>query len=108
MKNIANPIEVPTVSLMLKAPIVGKVKTRLAASVGAERAALIYRRLVEHQVRSIPCHWPIHVCFSPAGALFEMREWLGPKLEYFPQCEGDLGDRLMRAAEQLLRRVAED
>ncbi len=96
-------LEVPTVCLMLKAPIPGQVKTRLAASIGAEHAARIYRRLVEHQLANIPHRWQIHVCFSPVDALSEMREWLGPKLQYSPQAKGDLGERLVHAVDSVFR-----
>ena len=38
-----------TVCLFLKSPRLGEAKTRLARDIGAARAAVIYRALVEHQ-----------------------------------------------------------
>ncbi len=88
--------------LMLKAPRPGTVKTRLAASVGDERAVSIYRQLAEHQIRQIPPGWQCSVHFAPQDAREEMHEWLAdvvpPGSTFYPQCEGDLGARMRHAA----------
>jgi rSAM/selenodomain-associated transferase 1 len=84
----------PTIAIMLKAPRIGEVKTRLARTVGAEEAARIYRRLVEHQLAEIPPEWKTHIHFSPPDAEEEMQGWLGSGRTCFPQSEGDLGARL--------------
>lgn len=89
------------VCLMLKAPREGFVKTRLAREVGAAEAVTIYRRLVAHQLREIPAGWHRHVAFAPDSAAVEMREWLGPELDCFPQSSGTLGDRLTAAMDRL-------
>lgn len=90
----------PKIILMLKAPVAGKVKTRLGTQLGAERACLIYRWLVEQQMREIPCGWQVHVFFDPASALGVMRAWLGEGHEYTAQRQGDLGQRLIQAGEE--------
>jgi len=82
------------VCLMLKAPRIGFVKTRLAAGIGASAAREAYLWLVEIQLRALPTEWETIVAFAPADAEAEMREWLGPSLGYVAQCEGDLGARL--------------
>lgn len=96
----------PVVILMLKAPRVGTVKTRLGAQIGHEAATKIYRILVEHQVASTPPDWQTEVHFSPADASDEMQRWLGSKLIYFPQSDGDLGRRLARAVAGAFERGA--
>lgn len=87
--------------LMLKAPRPGTVKTRLAASVGNERAVSIYRQLAEHQIRQIPADWKCSVHYAPQDAGQEMRDWLDAVIPngttFHPQCEGDLGARMRRA-----------
>lgn len=83
---------------MLKAPRPGLVKTRLAADVGAEAALQIYKQLAEHQVRQFPPGWPSEIHFTPADALEEMHAWLGAGHQYIAQGEGNLGERLLRAA----------
>lgn len=87
----------PTLAWMLKAPVAGRVKTRLAAELGAEAACAAYRRLVEHQAREIPLGWPVVVHFDPPEAAASIREWLGPGADYRPQVAGDLGTRLAAA-----------
>src|SRR4051812_48776845 len=89
-----NVMTTPTAALMLKAPIEGLVKTRLARSVGAAEATRIYRCLVEHQLAHIPRLWPTHIHFTPLDGEAEMRNWLGPAHTYSAQADGDLGQRL--------------
>lgn len=96
----------PVIVAMLKAPRAGFVKTRLAREIGAEAAALVYRRLVEHQVAMIPRDWRVEIHFAPADAGTEMRRWLGPAFHYFAQIGEDLGDRLERATEAAFARRA--
>ena len=101
-------MKTPTLCLMLKAPRAGEVKTRLAREIGAERAAEIYRRLVEWQLASIPAHWRVEIHFTPAGARDEMRSWLGApgNAQFFPQSDGDLGTRLKAAIGGAFTRTA--
>lgn len=87
----------PVVIAMLKAPRAGFVKTRLAREIGAGPAAAVYRRLVEHQVASIPRDWPVEIHFAPAEAEAEMRAWLGIGHVYHTQVGDDLGARLVHA-----------
>lgn len=91
------------VCLMLKAPRPGFVKTRLARDIGFDEATRAYLQLVEHQMRSLPAEWDVHVACAPSDAAAEMREWLGSRPNYFPQCDGDLGDRLAHAAQTIAR-----
>ena len=88
----------PTLCILLKAPRAGDVKTRLGRDVGVERAAAIYRRLVEWQFSRVPPGWPVEIHFAPADAGEIMRLWLAPHLapgaNFFPQSDGDLGARL--------------
>jgi rSAM/selenodomain-associated transferase 1 len=72
---------------MLKAPVPGLVKTRLAAALGAEEARRIYRRMVER----------VWAHGTPSGELYLLRAWLGPRARYVPQADGDLGARLTHA-----------
>ena len=87
----------PVILIFLKAPRPGQVKTRLAASVGAEKACAIYRTLAEGQLRRLPADCRVSVVFTPADAEPEMRSWLGDAYAFEPQAEGDLGRRLRLA-----------
>jgi rSAM/selenodomain-associated transferase 1 len=92
---------VRSVCLFLKSPRLGEAKTRLARHIGAARASAIYRALVEHQAAEIPLDWRVTVYFAPSNAEEEMKIWLAPQLRdgtrFIPQCEGDLGRRLLTA-----------
>ncbi len=98
-------------ALLLKAPILGTVKTRLASSLGAEEAKRIYIRLVEWQLSQLPADWEIDIYFAPVAAQKQMQEWLSPlrsrAISFFPQPEGDLGVRLTAALQNSLSQGAD-
>jgi len=94
----------PTILLFLKAPRRGYVKTRLAHTIGPERALQTYRALVEHQFKQLPEDGKIEVHFTPSDADFEMRQWLGDTHHYYPQAEGELGARLAHSVEAAFAR----
>ena len=58
----------PTISVFLKRPVPGRVKTRLAAAVGPDRAAAIYRLLVQETLGQIPPGPVGHPAADDAGA----------------------------------------
>lgn len=68
----------PTLVAMLKAPVAGAVKTRLAATVGDARALAIYRQLVARMLRAAPPDWPLAIHFAPARRAALLRRWLAP------------------------------
>lgn len=93
-----------TVCLFVKSPFLGEAKTRLARDIGSARATGIYRSLVEHQAAEIPVVWRVAVYFAPSNASEAMKTWLAPQLQngtrFVPQCNGDLGQRLLAAVRQ--------
>jgi rSAM/selenodomain-associated transferase 1 len=85
--------------IFARVPELGRVKTRLAAEIGAEAALAVYIRLARHTVREALVLAPrvaIRVHFTPPDA-GDAGRWLGPEPTYIPQAEGDLGQRLDRA-----------
>ena len=85
------------------------MKTRLAATLGAERAAAIYRRLVAAVLAVLPRQDELIVVFDPAEMRAQVADWLRPSLAgrsalFTPQAEGDLGARLERAFEEAFAR----
>ena len=94
----------PALLVFARAPRPGEVKTRLARTLGDERAAALYRRmgrLVIDGVARAPA--TVTVCFTPDGAGQELREWLGPEAaRYWPQGSGDLGERMSRMFDRAL------
>lgn len=82
-------------------PEPGKTKTRLIPALGAEGAAKLQQEMTENTLAaaSILQHQRgthIEVYFT-GGTAAQMSAWLGEKLRYRPQSEGDLGDRLTKA-----------
>jgi uncharacterized protein len=82
--------------IFLKAPRLGTVKTRLAASLGKENALRAYRHMAEHLLRKLNGLPGVEIRFSPDEAEAEVREWIGDRFEFRPQGTGDLGERLQR------------
>jgi rSAM/selenodomain-associated transferase 1 len=82
-------------------PEPGKVKTRLMPAVGAEGAAQIYREMAEHtltQARAVAQLNGIALqLWFTGGNRDALKQWLGTDIAYYPQPEGDLGDRLIFA-----------
>lgn len=92
-------MSVPTRAiLMYKVPEPGSVKTRLAKSIGNEAALELYRWMGLRQLEAIPFGWDVEVRYTPDGQETPMREWLGSEVLLNSQGDGDLGDRMLRAA----------
>ena len=88
--------------VFVKYPETGFVKTRLAATLGAERAAEIYRRLVAEVFSRLPEDEEVIACFDTAERRPEIERWLngiaaGKAMHFLAQCAGDLGARLTAA-----------
>jgi rSAM/selenodomain-associated transferase 1 len=85
-----------TVLVFLKNPEPGKVKTRLAAALGPERAAQLYRQwigLVLEKLQPIRQQAKV-IGFFVGGPEVYFREWHHLADDWWPQPQGDLGDRL--------------
>ena len=87
----------PRLAIFARAPVRGQVKTRLAKSVGADRALEVYERLVASTLRKL----------APGSGRFVSEVWLegvapASVFEGFrviPQPSGDLGSRMAAAFE---------
>lgn len=77
----------------IKNPVKGKVKTRLAATVGAERALAIYRALLQHTREAAEqVHAARYVFYS--DFIDETDDWKPRHFTKIVQCRGDIGDRM--------------
>jgi len=75
------------------------VKSRLAARLGPERAAAVYRALAEETIRrTAPAagEYERVFAFAPPASRPGIEAWL-PGRVLRPQCEGDLGTRMAQA-----------
>jgi rSAM/selenodomain-associated transferase 1 len=89
----------PALSVFLKAPRLGTVKTRLAAEVGERHALRLYRVMAARTLAAArEAGLDASLWFTPVDAAPEMRHWLGEDWVMRPQASGDLGARLAAAA----------
>ena len=89
-----------------RVPALGKVKPRLAASIGEGAALEAHRELAERTLataESLPECTRV-VAFAPDDDAPAMREWLGERVRFEPQGPGDLGRRMQDA---VVRRLDE-
>ncbi len=96
MRDSASPC--PAVLVMARFWQVGRVKTRLAATLGQAQAREIYRGMVEKLWQQLE-HPQLqrHLWVSPAEQVEACGQWL-PQADYLAaQAEGDLGQRMHQA-----------
>lgn len=86
----------------MRAPRLGRVKTRLAAALGAAEALRAYKLLVQTVLRRIGSRPHVQLRYTPDQARHEVRPWLKPGWEARPQGRGDLGVRMGRAFTETL------
>jgi rSAM/selenodomain-associated transferase 1 len=92
----------PTLLVFLKYPVAGAVKTRLASTIGHERAAEHYRRWIElilARLQSLRGSVRIVGCFDGAPQR-AFAPWDALVDEWWQQPEGDLGNRLRAGFEK--------
>ena len=86
--------------VFVKFPEPGKVKTRIARELGAERAAELYSRMAERIIHDVsgPGAYGTIVYFDPPEREDDIKTWLGSdSLSYEPQSGGTIGDRMANA-----------
>ncbi len=86
--------------LFARFPRPGKVKTRLASSLGHELAAEFYKLCAEHIFQeSVKLSGRIrhYLFYSDLDDSDDIKRWAGSKFHFVPQIEGDLGERMEHA-----------
>lgn len=93
-----------TLILFIKCPDRGEVKSRLAGSIGEERARTLYRFFVEDLLDTLTGQ-EIHLrlCFEPPDAKDDITKWLGDRHDLFPQRGRDLGEKMRQVFEETFR-----
>ena len=96
------------VIVFARAPVPGRVKTRLAAAIGTEASAQLYARLIERAVATALAAGlgavELHCAPHPRHPFFsELSRRFGVSLR--AQSRGDLGTRMHRALAAALRRA---
>lgn len=78
-------------------PEPGSVKTRLIPTLGSEGASKLHSMMAKHTIKQLESLSALtEVCFTGPG-IKEMQAWLGKTLSYYPQGDGNLGEKLQRA-----------
>ena len=80
---------------MMKYPEDGKVKARLAQSIGEEAATDLYRAFIQDTLTTVQSlDIPYYIAVYPPESQERFTQWLGPLYQYFHQQGVDLGKRL--------------
>ena len=82
-------------------PEPGRAKTRLIPALGAEGAAALHRRLTEQTLAAARSSRLAIEVRTTGASPSRFAEWLGRDIAFVDQGEGDLGQRLQRAASPL-------
>ena len=92
-----------------KLPEPGRVKTRLARTMGDRAAARIYSTIARSVVRSVRGGpYEVVVCYDPPDRGAEVERWLDMEgIHLWPQGSGDLGARMAGAFERAFEQARE-
>lgn len=83
----------PVVFVFAKAPVLGRAKTRLAATVGYVQAKRLYRMMVARVLRRVKDpRWTTLLAVTPPQAMGNVKDWDG--FEQVAQVSGSLSPRL--------------
>ncbi|WP_411819647.1 TIGR04282 family arsenosugar biosynthesis glycosyltransferase [Hyphococcus formosus] len=89
-----------TIIIFLKAPIAGKVKTRLGADIGLGRASALFRIMTRRTIKEArKGDWRCVLAIDPLNAGF--RNLWPPSLRRIGQGHGNLGQRMKHAMDQI-------
>ena len=93
--------------IFVKHPVPGRVKTRLASSIGAPAACEVSRLCAELTLARLGGFRPEAVlCVDPPSALGAVAAWVGPEWRLAPQIGEHLGARLAHATTDAFRQGA--
>jgi hypothetical protein len=88
--------------VMTKNPVLGKCKTRLAETLGDEKALAIYIQLLDYTA-SFSKEVDADVFIYATDELTDKGRWKSPKSHFRIQSEGDLGERMHNAIQDVLQ-----
>jgi rSAM/selenodomain-associated transferase 1 len=83
--------------VFIKAPVMGAVKTRLAATLGNEKTLGVYRCFIRDTLDKAMRLGDVTVCYTPASHARESAECISEFVEQIPQADGDLGEKMFQA-----------
>jgi rSAM/selenodomain-associated transferase 1 len=102
LSRLAARVRSARIVIFAKAPVAGKAKTRLIPALGEEGAARLAREMLANTVsEALATGFRVELCATPAPYHDEWKPFL-PDLQAADQGEGDLGERLSRAAARVI------
>lgn len=82
----------------MKAPLLGRVKTRLAKSIGDQHALALHKHFARDILETLQYNGrPLILYYYPAQAKSDLVAWLGKKYPLAPQQGNSLGERMGNA-----------
>lgn len=89
------------VIIFAKLPAAGKVKTRLAAETGSDTAVAFYKHCASHifdEVEKLKTYGiECYLFYGSGDDAAVMKKWINKNFVFTPQSEGDLGDKMSSA-----------
>ncbi|MFW9926491.1 MAG: TIGR04282 family arsenosugar biosynthesis glycosyltransferase [Candidatus Thorarchaeota archaeon] len=90
---------------MMKYPEAGKVKIRLAESIGNEAAMDLYRAFIQDTLSTVQALTiPFHIAVYPPESEKRFTQWLGPSYQFFLQQGANLGERLLNGFSMMFKK----
>jgi len=88
-----------SIIVFVRYPVEGKVKTRLASTIGARSAANIYKKIAETVINKIKSvrNSNKYIFYSEEKEKDLIKKWLGRRFYYANQNGDDLGERMLNA-----------
>ncbi|HSE83019.1 MAG TPA: TIGR04282 family arsenosugar biosynthesis glycosyltransferase, partial [Thermodesulfobacteriota bacterium] len=98
-----------TLIIFVKYPEPGKVKTRLAAVIGKEKAAQIYKKMAETVISNVSRsgEYRTVIFFDPPERKKDFEKWIGNGYMMLPQEGESLGERIIKAFDKAFSLGAE-
>jgi hypothetical protein len=96
------------IALLVRSPVEGRVKRRLAAGIGKSHAAALYRCFVLDMLSTFSSARIVPViCYHPPGSIRAIRGLVGPRFDLLAQRGRDHPGRLKCAFEDMFARGAD-
>ena len=95
--------------IFVRFPQPGKVKTRLAMSIGHAEASRLYRLCAENvfeETKRLSGNIRSHIFYADKNDKDNISKWAGAAFHFMPQAEGDLGMRIEAAFNHVFRQGA--
>jgi uncharacterized protein len=91
--------------VFVRAPEIGKVKTRLANAVGSDAAVGLYMSFVADELNMLRgLFFDVVICFHPFSSRQQIKNWLKDESDFMAQTGEDLGQRMGNAFEEVFLR----